>query len=97
MTATAVVNPSLLTLFAGRLAGDRHLAVLITTSPSPDPQVAVVNAAVIRHPVPTTRIRRSTPRDNGYCCATSTTLPEAVTPTSTTTTAPCSTNVAVPS
>ena len=40
-----------LALLERRLAEDRHLAVLITTSPGRDePQVAVVNAAVIDHP-----------------------------------------------
>ncbi len=40
-----------------RLGGDRNLAVLVTTPlprathPAPDPQVAVVNASVIPHPV----------------------------------------------
>jgi hypothetical protein len=41
----------LLNLFAKRLAAERHLAVLITTSPTHvDPQVSIVNAAVITHP-----------------------------------------------
>ena len=39
-------------VFASRLAEDRHLAVLVTTSPQrPDPQISVVNAAVINHPI----------------------------------------------
>jgi PPOX class probable F420-dependent enzyme len=41
-----------LALVERRLAEDRHLAVLITTRPDRDePQVAVVNAAVIDHPI----------------------------------------------
>jgi hypothetical protein len=40
-----------LSLMRRRLADDRHLAVLITTRPGRDePQVAVVNAAIIDHP-----------------------------------------------
>jgi PPOX class probable F420-dependent enzyme len=39
-------------LLSERLAQDRHLAVLVTTSPTQiDPQISVVNAAVIDHPV----------------------------------------------
>ena len=34
-----------------RLAEDRHLAVLITTGQHHEPQVAVVNATVVAHPV----------------------------------------------
>ena len=38
--------------FTELLASDRHLAVLITQSPgSVDPQVSVVNASVVAHPV----------------------------------------------
>ncbi len=41
-----------LALARARLADDLHLAVAITTSPSTgDPQVSVVNVAVIDHPV----------------------------------------------
>jgi hypothetical protein len=41
-----------LTLMRQRLSEDRYLAVLITTRPGRDePQVAVVNATVIDHPV----------------------------------------------
>ena len=41
-----------LDVFKSRLAADGHLAVLVTTSPQrSDPQISVVNAAVITHPV----------------------------------------------
>ena len=41
-----------LALVQRRLADDRYLAVLITTRPDrDDPQVAVVNASIISHPV----------------------------------------------
>ena len=43
--------PSGLTLVREMLAEDLHLATLVTTRPGrPEPQVAVVNAAVIEHP-----------------------------------------------
>ena len=43
-----------LDVFKSRLADDRHLAELVTTSPQrSDPQISVVNAAVITHPSPT--------------------------------------------
>lgn len=41
-----------LALLERRLSEDRHLAVLVTTRPDRDePQVAVVNAAVMDHPI----------------------------------------------
>lgn len=44
-------TPDQIDLLRQRLAADRHLGVLITGSPnSTDPQVAVVNAAIITHP-----------------------------------------------
>ena len=46
-----------LRLIQQRLAGDHHLAVLVTNRPGRDePDVAVVNAAVIDHPVTGERV-----------------------------------------
>ena len=50
---TALAIDDWLGLLERRAAGDRHLAVLVTASPEPgsDPQVSVVNAGVLRHPL----------------------------------------------